>query len=164
MTMMKTRIVEIKARPSVVHCNPLFLTCLDGSNAEVNVDATLVSWFNSLGRAVTFEVLVSLDEVLDDVVVESTLSGVVMEDLYISLVPAVRFKEPSDEVLAAVMLRDVKVVTSTADEVETNDLFGSFIGVVTFNAFVVTLDALTSTLLVEFDVYDVVGVETSFPV
>ena len=79
MTMMKTRIVEITARPSVVHCNPLFLTCPVGSDAEVNVDVTVVSWFDSLGRAVTFEVSVSLD-----VVVESTLSGVVMEDLYIS--------------------------------------------------------------------------------
>ena len=79
MTMMKTRIVETTARPSVVHCNPLLLTCPVGSDAEVNVDVTVVSWFDSLGRAVTFEVSVSLD-----VVVESTLSGVVMEDLYIS--------------------------------------------------------------------------------
>jgi hypothetical protein len=164
MTMMKTRIVEIKARPSVVHCNPLFLTCLDGSNAGFNVDATVLSSFDSLGRAVTFEVLVSLDEVPDDVLVESTLSGVVMEDSYISLVTAVKFKEPLDEVLGAVMLSGVKVVTFTADEVETNDLFGSSIGVVTFNAFIVTLDALTILLLVEFDVFDVVDVETSFPV
>ena len=59
MTMMKTRIVETTARPSVVHCNPLLLTCPVGSDAEVNVDATVVSWFDSLGRAVTFEVSVS---------------------------------------------------------------------------------------------------------
>ena len=51
------------------------MTCPDGSNAEVNVDATVVSWFDSIGRAVAFKVLVSLDEVPDEVIEKCTLSG-----------------------------------------------------------------------------------------